>query len=366
MGETFRTDQVGSLLRPQELLDARASYGEGKITLEQLRETEDKAILKALEMQRKIGIDILVDGEFRRRAFYSGPSDWIEGFVPSSQPRIQEWFGPGGGKLPSASKVVGAKLRHRRFTAHETIFLREHAQGRIKITMPCPSQLFTGSYQKGVTDQFYPTPAHLLEDLSQILQTEIKAAVADGASYIQTDSPNYSDYISAAHRQKLTDTGVNIEKHLSELIAADNACLASAKHEGAITGFHVCRGNSRSRWQKEGGYEPIAEQLFGSLTADRLLLEYDTERAGGFEPLRFVPAGPTIVLGLISTKGPVLESKDHLLRRIEEASRYVPVERLALSPQCGFASTLAGNLLTEDDQWKKLELVVNTAREVWG
>jgi 5-methyltetrahydropteroyltriglutamate--homocysteine methyltransferase len=366
MAEIMRTDQVGSLLRPQELLDARASYGEGKITLEQLRETEDKAILKALEMQRKIGIDMLVDGEFRRRAFYSGPSDWIEGFVPSSQPRIQEWFGPGGGKLPSASRVVGAKLRHRRFTAHETIFLREHAQGRFKITLPCPSQLFTGSFQKGVTDRFYPTPADLLEDLSGIVQTEIKAAVADGVSYIQTDSPNYSDYISAAHRQKLTDTGVNIEKHLGELIAADNACLAIAKREGAITGFHVCRGNSRSRWQKEGGYEPIAEQLFGSLTADRLLLEYDTERAGGFEPLRFVPAGPTIVLGLISTKGPVLESKDHLLRRIEEASRYVPVERLALSPQCGFASTLAGNLLTEDDQWKKLELVVNTAREVWG
>jgi 5-methyltetrahydropteroyltriglutamate--homocysteine methyltransferase len=366
MAEIMRTDQVGSLLRPQELLEARASYGEGKITLEQLRETEDKAILKALEMQRKIGIDMLVDGEFRRRAFYSGPSDWIEGFVPSSQPRIQEWFGPGGGKLPSASRVVGAKLRHRRFTAHETFFLREHAQGRFKITLPCPSQLFTGSFQKGVTDQFYPTPADLLEDLSGIVQTEIKAAVADGASYIQTDSPNYSDYISAAHRQKLTDTGINIEKHLGELIAADNACLAGAKREGAITGFHVCRGNSRSRWQKEGGYEPIAEQLFGSLTADRILLEYDTERAGGFEPLRFVPAGPTVVLGLISTKGPVLESKDHLLRRIEEASRYVPVERLALSPQCGFASTLAGNLLTEDDQWKKLELVVNTAHEVWG
>ena len=198
MGEIFRTDQVGSLLRPQELLDARASYGEGKITLEQLRETEDKAILKALEMQRKIGIEILVDGEFRRRAFYSGPSDWIEGFVPSNQPRIQEWFGPGGGKLPSASRVVGAKLHHRRFTAHETIFLREHAQGRFKITLPCPSQLFTGSFQKGVTDQFYPTPADLLEDLSAIVQTEIKAAVADGASYIQTDSPNYSDYISAA------------------------------------------------------------------------------------------------------------------------------------------------------------------------
>ncbi len=366
MGEIFRTDQIGSLLRPPELLEARAKYGEGKIQLEQLRETEDKAILGALEMQQKIGIDVVVDGEFRRRAFYSGPSDWIEGFVPSSQPRVQEWFGPGGGKLPSASKVVGAKLHHRRFTAHETVFLRDHSQGRFKITLPCPSQLFTGSFQKGLTDQFYPTPADLLEDLSQILQTEVKAAVADGARYIQTDSPNYSDYISATHRQKLIDTGVNIEKHLGELIAADNACLASAKRAGAITGFHVCRGNSRSRWQKEGGYEPIAEQLFGSLTADRLLLEYDTERAGGFEPLQFVPKGPTVVLGLISTKGPALETMDHILRRIDEASRYVPVERLALSPQCGFASTLAGNLLTQDDQWKKLKLVVETAREVWG
>ncbi len=366
MPEVMRTDQIGSLLRPQKLLDARTSYGEGKIQLEELREVEDQAILGALEKQRNIGIDVFVDGEFRRRAFYSGPTEWMEGFVPSSQPHIQEWFGPGGGKLPSASRVVGAKLQHRRFTGHETIFLRQHAPGRFKITLPCPSQLFTGSFQVGLTDQFYPTPTDLLEDLSQIIQTEIRAAAADGAHYIQLDSPNYTNYISATHRQRLVDSGIDIGRHFAELVSADNACLATAKGAGVTAGFHVCRGNSRSRWQKEGSYEPIAEQLFGSLKPDRFLLEYDTDRAGGFEPLRLIPPGPTVVLGLISTKGPAMESKDQLKRRIEEASKYVPVERLALSPQCGFASTLAGNLLTEQDQWKKLELVVNTAREVWG
>ncbi len=366
MGKVLRSDQVGSLLRPRELLDARANYADSKIGLEELRKVEDKAIMAALEMQRNIGIDVLVDGEFRRRAFYSGPTDWLEGFTSSNEPRIQEWFGPGGGKLPSASRVVAAKLKHHRFTAHETEFLREHTPGRFKLTLPSASQLYAGTFLKGVTDQFYPTPQDLLADIVQILQTEIKAAVADGASYIQTDSPNYSDYVSTAHRQKLTDAGVDIENRLDELIAADNVCLETARLEGAVVGFHVCRGNSRSRWQKEGGYEPIAEKVFGSLAADRLLLEYDTDRAGGFEPLRFIPDGPIVVLGLVSTKGPLLEQKDHLLRRIEEASRYVPVERLALSPQCGFASTLAGNLLTEDDQWRKLELVVETAREVWG
>jgi 5-methyltetrahydropteroyltriglutamate--homocysteine methyltransferase len=341
-------------------------HAEGRIALEQLREVEDQAILGALEMQRQAGMEVFTDGEFRRRSFYSGPTEWLDGFVRSTEPRVLEWFGPGGGQFPSLSNVVAGRLGHTRFTAHEAAFLREHAPGPFKVTMPSPSQLFTGSFQEGVTDQFYATPAELLDDLAQIVRSEIGATIQDGAGYVQLDSPNLSDYLDEAGRQRLIDSGVDVEQELDRLIQADNLALEGARGAGAITGFHICRGNSRSRWQKEGGYEPVAEKLFGSLAVDRLLLEYDTDRAGGFEPLRFVRGDTVVVLGLVSSKVPHLERKEELLRRIEEASRYVPLERLALSPQCGFASTERGNLLSPDDQRRKLELVAETARVVWG
>ncbi|MCI0441142.1 MAG: hypothetical protein L0177_18725 [Chloroflexi bacterium] len=184
--------------------------------------------------------------------------------------------------------------------------------------------------------------------------------------YIQIDAPRYSYYVDPRWRQHLRDLGEDPDRAFEEAVNADNACLDGARREGVTLAFHVCRGNNQSKWYAQGGYGPIAERLFGSLAVDRFLLEYDTERAGTFEPLRFVPQGKMVVLGLLSSKEPKLESQDDLLRRIDEAARYVPIERLALSPQCGFASTQAGNLLTEDEQWRKLELVVETARKVWG
>ena len=188
----------------------------------------------------------------------------------------------------------------------------------------------------------------------------------DGVAYIQLDAPRYSYYVDTKWREHLRGLGEDPDRMFMEAVAADSHCVDGAKREGLTVALHICRGNNESKWYAEGGYEPIAEQLFGSLDVDRFLLEYDTDRAGTFEPLRFVPPSKDVVLGLVSTKLAQIESQDDLLRRIEEASQHVPIERLSLSPQCGFASTAAGNLMTQDDQWRKLELVVETARKVSG
>jgi 5-methyltetrahydropteroyltriglutamate--homocysteine methyltransferase len=263
--------------------------------------------------------------------------------------------------------VVGARLRQtRRVTAHESAFLKEHSPGPFKITMPSPSIFILASYRPGITDRVYPTRADLLADLVPIVRNEIGALIAEGVPYIQLDAPQYTYYVDPQVREAMRRDGIDPDRTVDEAVAGDVACLAGLAQDGVTLAFHLCRGNSRSRWIAEGGYDPIAEKLFGSLPVDTFLLEYDSERAGGFEPLRFVPRGKTVVLGLITTKEPRLESQDQLLRRIEEASKYVPIENLALSPQCGFASIAAGNLLSPDDERRKLELVVDTARKVWG
>jgi 5-methyltetrahydropteroyltriglutamate--homocysteine methyltransferase len=237
------------------------------------------------------------------------------------------------------------------------------------MTLPSPSQFPAISFQPGITDRLYPTRSALLWALVPIIKGEIAALIEDGVSYIQVDAPRYSYYVDARWRQHLRDLGEDPDASLDEAIAADNACLEGARRQGLTVAMHICRGNNESKWYAEGGYEPLAEKLFASLAVDRFLLEYDTARAGTFEPLRFIPRDTRdtmVVLGLVSSKDPRLESPDELRRRIDEAARYVPLENLALSPQCGFASTVAGNLLTEAEQWRKLELVVETARQVWG
>jgi 5-methyltetrahydropteroyltriglutamate--homocysteine methyltransferase len=234
------------------------------------------------------------------------------------------------------------------------------------MTVPSPNQFPTINFQPGLTDQFYPTRSDLLWEIVKIIKAEIAALIEEGVPYIQIDAPRYSYYVDPQWRQHLRDLGEDPDELFQEAVAADNACLGGARREGLTCAMHICRGNNQSKWYAQGGYEPIAEKLFNTLAVDRFLLEYDTERAGTFEPLRFIPPDKIVVLGLVSTKEARLETQDDLLRRIEEAARYVPLERLALSPQCGFASTAAGNLLTEEDQWRKLELVVETARRVWG
>ncbi len=365
MAPAYRADHVGSLLRPPELLKARTEHAAGRLTLEEVRKVEDRAILEALALQQEVGLDIFTDGEFRRGSWLTSMADAVEGFV--SDRIVIEWHGPGGGSEASTAQVVGARLQQkRRLTEHEVAFLKTHSHGPSKITIPTPSSFLLVSYKPDLTDRFYPTRADMVHELALIVRREIAALVADGVPYIQLDAPYYTSYLDARVRERLRQHGIDPDKAFDQSLAADRASLEGVRREGVTLAMHVCRGNSRSRWFTEGGYDPIAEKLFGTVPVDRFLLEYDTERAGGFEPLRFVPRGKTVVLGLITTKEPRLESQEALLRRIDEASRYVAVENLAISPQCGFASTAAGNLLSSDDQRRKLELVAQLARRVWG
>ena len=373
MAIRFRADNIGSLLRPQELLDARAAYREGKLDRERLREIEDRSILKALEMQKAAGVEVFTDGEYRRDIFTADVTQAMEGLVPGKTTVSFEWRGPGS-ELAKESKegnlqfIVGGKLRKKgRFTPGEAPFLKQHAPGPFKVCTPAAMQHAVSRYRPGVTDKVYPTIHNMLQDVAAIMRDEVQALIDEGASYIQLDAPSYSTFYDARRRELLKQSGVDPAAAFDAAVAADNAMIGGIKRSPEVViGIHFCRGNKRSAWGAEGSYEPIAEKAFGSLQMDRYLLEFDSERAGGFEPLRFVPKGKTVVLGLITTKEPQLESEDELVRRIEEASRYVPIESLALSTQCGFASAASGNLLSWDDMQRKLELVAVTARRVWG
>lgn len=321
-------------------------------------------------------LDVFSDGEYRRSWFSGAYAESVEGIVddPDSV-STPKWQGRHGAQADGTSadigwgrQVVGARLRQvRRLTAHESGFLKEHAAGPFKITIPGVMTRAQGWYKLGLTDQFYPSLGDLVRDLADMVQREVQALIEEGVSYIQLDSLRYVIQLADRRtRRQMLEAGEDLEKELDETISADNASLHGARRPGVTIALHMCRGNNRSAWRSEGNYDVIAEKAFNSLQVDRFLLEYDTERAGGFEPLRFMPKGKTVVLGLISSKDPKLESQDLLLRRIDEAARYMPLEDLALSPQCGFASTAPGNLLTQDEQRRKLELVVDTARKVWG
>ncbi|MGH2602395.1 MAG: cobalamin-independent methionine synthase II family protein [Dehalococcoidia bacterium] len=377
MTTPYRADQVGSLLRPPELLQARADRSEGRITVEQLREVEDAAVLKALDLQRQVGIDVFTGGEYRRAGWSAAVRESVEGLVPDPDPPIRRllgtWQGPHGelanaSMIAGANLVAGARLRQvRRLAGDEAAFLQQHAPGPWKITMPGPVSAAGTLFKPGVTDRFYPTRRDFVYEIAGMLQREVDALIEEGVSYIQLDSLHYVERVAdRTIRARMIEDGEDPDEYLDELIAADNAVLERAKRAGVTVGLHMCRGNNRSAWHAEGGYEAIAEKAFPRLNVDRFLLEYDTERAGGFEPLRFVPKDKMVVLGLISSKEPELEPIDALRRRIEEAAKFVSIENLAISPQCGFASTALGNLLTWDDQRRKLELVAATARTVWG
>jgi 5-methyltetrahydropteroyltriglutamate--homocysteine methyltransferase len=255
-------------------------------------------------------------------------------------------------------------------TAHEVPFLLANSPGSAKITLPSSTQFPMLLFQPGVTDRVYANRSELLADVAAIVGAEVAALAREGLRYIQIDAPRYSWYIDPKWREKLrADTGTDPEQALDEAIAADNlafdAARAASGADDRVLAIHLCRGNNRGNWYAEGGYDAIAEKLFSSLRADRFLLEYDDERSGSFDPLRFVPKGKTVVLGLVSTKRPELEKSEDLLRRIDRAAKVVPLENLALSPQCGFASVAEGNPVTEEVEWAKIRLVVDVARQVW-
>jgi 5-methyltetrahydropteroyltriglutamate--homocysteine methyltransferase len=370
----IRADHVGSLLRPKALLEARAAHERGALALADLRAAEDAAILAALAMQREAGVEVCSDGELRRRSWLGGFHEAVEGLAYSERavagPRL--WKGVGAAEANDEMPIPKVSVREtlrvkQRITGAETPFLGEHAErvfgGPFKITMPSPS-LFMRLWRREESEAAYPTRDALLDDIVAIYLAEVDAQLADGAGYIQLDTLRYLQVIDPNMAALFGES--RPDEVIEQTLRADNAVLARAKAGGAITALHICRGNHRSAWSATGGYAPIAERVFAEAEADRLLLEFDDERSGRFEPLRYVPKGRTVALGLVTTKTPTLEDPEMLRRRIDEAARFVALDDLALCPQCGFASTYKGNLLSHDDQRRKLELVADVARTVWG
>jgi len=363
-----RADHVGSFLRPSELLDARR----GQRSAAQLEAIEDRHILCVLQRQKEIGFDVFTDGEFRRTNFMSDFTDAVEGFN-FGDAVVRQWSEDEqktGNAQPAVSSIKGivtSPLRQRQaITGRELPFLRQYSPGPIKITLPSATQFPAISFKYGITDRVYHDPYALLAAVTEIMAAEIRTLATSGISYLQIDAPRYSYYLDPKWTTWMKkELRVDPARMLAASLKADNACFAAARHAGITLAIHLCRGNNRSHWYAEGGYDAIAERLFHELAVDRFLLEYDDERAGTFEPLRLVPKGKTVVLGLVSSKRPDLERKEDLVSRINAAARFLPLDQLALSPQCGFASTMEGNLLTEEQQWAKLHLVVGTAREVW-
>jgi 5-methyltetrahydropteroyltriglutamate--homocysteine methyltransferase len=370
MSRPYRADHIGSFLRPPDLLEARRgdspSHG-------QLREIEDRAILGVLGKQKELGFDIFTDGEFRRSNFMGDFTEAIEG-VDYGQGLERRWRTeqpdqrPPNARLgPVRGIVVGRLKQVRPLTGHELPFLKQHCPGDIKMTLPSATQFPAIMFKWGTTDKIYKDHRALLCEIVQIIKSEVARLAAEGVTYIQIDAPRYSYYMDPKWREWIrTNMRVEPDVALEEAIRADNECFRAARRPGVVLGIHLCRGNSRSHWYAEGGYDPIAEKLFGAMEVDRFLLEYEDARSGTFAPLRFVPRNKTVVLGLISSKIAKLESGDEIARRVDQAAQYLPLDNLALSPQCGFASTVEGNLLSEEDQWAKLRLVVETARRVWG
>jgi len=366
MSSTYRADHIGSFLRPAELLEARRNAAADP---DRLRILEDQHSLRVLSRQKELGFEIFTDGELRRRNFMSDFTDAVEGFdLGDAVSRAWKAGQEEDTHVSSVTGIVNAKLRSTRsLTAHELPFLQAHSPGAIKMTLPSATQFPAIAFKHGVTDRVYKDHSALLWDIVEIMKTELAKLSAEGVSYIQIDAPRYSYFMDPKWREWIrAEMQTDPDALLEESIRADNACFAAARRPGVTLAIHLCRGNNRSHWYAEGGYDAVAEKLFGAMDVDRFLLEYDDERSGTFAPLRFVPQNKTVVLGLVSSKLPQLERAKELIERIQEASRFVPLENLALSPQCGFASTMEGNLLTEDEQWSKMRLVAETARLVWG
>ena len=376
----IRNDVVGSLLRPAELKQARQRFDEGKLNLDDLRQAEDQEIRKAVGVQEELGLAVVTDGEFRRLNFQDSFGEAVSGYdagkgslsfyeqrVEGSAP-LQRW------EIPTSGEARGTAVSQRRpvveplrlvrnIPLDEYRFVSQVAQRPAKVTLIGPdriSQRFDWQNSKAI----YPSMDDFMADVIKIQREMIRGLVDAGCRYVQIDAPGYTAYVDPPSLQAMRDRGEDPEKNFSRSLKADNRVLEG--FDDVTFGIHLCRGNQRSMWHREGTYDDIAERLLNELKHDRFLFEYDTPRAGGFEPLRFLPKGKVVVLGLVSTKVPQLEKVDDLKRRIDAASRYAPLEQLAVSPQCGFSSDVVGNLISADDQKRKLEIVVETARQVWG
>ena len=365
-GWMIRADVVGSLLRPRWLLEARERLGKGLISWSEFKRIEDRAVDYAISLQESVGLEIVTDGEMRRLSFQSQMVEAVEGFGRYDINAFLwgEWRGDDGVVRIERPSYMGveSKLRRRRYlSVEELVYLRARTSRLPKITLPSAS-LWTNFWEPEKSRRAYPSLESFLEDVVEILREEVKELVRLGATYIQLDAPHYTAYLDKDARSFYERRGLSLEY----AVEVDNSVMEGIGG-GVVFGLHVCRGNQASRWLVEGSYEEIAKTVFGKTEARRLLLEYDDEkRAGDFKPLAHVPKDKTVVLGLVSTKKPELERVETLVERINEASKYVELERLAVSPQCGFASSVIGNKLGMEDQKRKLELVVRVARLVWG
>jgi 5-methyltetrahydropteroyltriglutamate--homocysteine methyltransferase len=358
----FRSDVVGSLLRPGYLKDARTQFAAGKITSAEFKRLEDRAVDEAMDLQLRAGIEVLTDGEMRRYAFYGHLIDAVEGFdkyggwsIPFRNDRGEEITHP--------RPLIVSKMRRKHpMCAEEFTYLRARTSHPSKTTLVSAQQA-AAYYDAKKSSSAYPTVDAFLADLVDLLRDEVSELVRLGCSYVQIDSPQYAALIDPQIREGYRQRGNDPDRLLDLSIEMDNAVIGG--QPGILFGLHLCRGNNQSKFYAAGGYAPITK-VFRRTKFQRFLLEFDDDRSGGFEPLSQVPDDRTVVLGLVSSKKATLESREELKSRIHAAQSFIPLERLALSPQCGFASTLEGNLLTEQDQEAKLRLVAETAAEVWG
>ena len=323
MAQAFRADHLGSFLRPADLKAARESGA----SAEQLKKLEDDHILKILQRQKDLGFHIFTDGELRRLTFMSDFNEAVEG-VTFEKATQRQWAGDAKGAPMDVHGVLTQKVKQkRRLTAYELEFLKKHSPGPIKMTLPTPNQFPAIVFKKGVSEKAYPSYSDFLWDIVPIFKKEIKGLVDEGVQYIQIDAPRYSYYIDPKWREFVKkDMGVDPDQALDEAIKVDNATLEGAAKAGVTLSMHLCRGNNRSQWYAQGGYDPIAEKLFSTLNVDKYQLEYEDERSGGFEPLRFMPRGKKVVLGLISSKVAKLEDPKQIIKRIEEAAKFMPLE----------------------------------------
>ncbi len=362
----FRADHVGSLLRPPELLAARERHQNGAIADSELRAAEDEAIRAVVRHQEAVGLKSITDGEFRRTFFHTDFLQKLDGVSLSGG--IEVSFRRKNGQINFAPPrlAVTGKLRHARdIQGPDFTFLKPLTTQTPKVTIPSPTMVHFRGGRQAIDIEAYPDLDEFFHDLAQCYRDEIKSLYDAGCRYLQMDDTNLAYLCDPKLREGARQRGDDPDELPRTYAALINEAL-DGRPDDLTVAVHLCRGNFRSAWVAEGGYDPVAEVLFNEMKVDAYFLEYDDERSGDFAPLRHVPADKTVVLGLVTTKVADMESPDELARRVDEAARYVPLENLCLSPQCGFSSTVHGNEISADTQWAKLETVVNTARQIWG